>query len=224
VWATSQRLAERTKRLHESYLLRSNIGRRGDLEQRFPRAGAFGASQVLRRLSSCMPRSVDSGGPSHPRHIGCSCVAFGERYNPRRPQHASLEAVPALQSLPRTRSGGARSPLRPAGFSVDASPIVFAVFNHGSAMDARLDTGGWLALTRQGLSPCTIRQAFLGAITPSVQRRAGEVPLKFNHADNVQATLCPTCPLQCLVSPHTQPTRSTKGPPSLEHPLQSLLR
>ena len=36
---------------------------------------------------------------------------------------------------------------------------------HGSAMDARLDTGGWLALTRQGLSPCKRCQAFLGAIT-----------------------------------------------------------
>lgn len=32
---------------------------------------------------------------------------------------------------------------------------------HGSAMDARLATGGWLALTRQGLSPCKRRQAFL---------------------------------------------------------------
>ena len=39
-------------------------------------------------------------------------------------------------------------------------------------MDPRLDTGGWLALTetpyglssRQGLSPCKIRQAFPGAI------------------------------------------------------------
>src|SRR6266516_4450501 len=30
-----------------------------------------------------------------------------------------------------------------------------------SAMNARLDTGGWLALTRQGLSPCKRRQAFL---------------------------------------------------------------
>src|SRR5262249_42550889 len=36
---------------------------------------------------------------------------------------------------------------------------------HGSAMDARLDTGGWLILTRQGLSPCKRRQAYLGAIT-----------------------------------------------------------
>src|SRR5712691_9287466 len=33
--------------------------------------------------------------------------------------------------------------------------------HHDSAMDARLDTGGWLALTRQGLSSCKRRQAFL---------------------------------------------------------------
>jgi hypothetical protein len=33
--------------------------------------------------------------------------------------------------------------------------------HHGSAMDVRLDTGGWLPLTRQGLSPCKKRQAFL---------------------------------------------------------------
>ena len=36
---------------------------------------------------------------------------------------------------------------------------------HGSAMGARLATGGWLALTRQGRSPCKRRQALLGAIT-----------------------------------------------------------
>jgi len=42
---------------------------------------------------------------------------------------------------------------------------------HGSAMDARRATGGWLTLTRQGLSPCKRRQAFLGAITPGVSRR-----------------------------------------------------
>jgi hypothetical protein len=33
-------------------------------------------------------------------------------------------------------------------------------------MDARLATGGWRALTRQGLAPCKRRQAFLGARTP----------------------------------------------------------
>src|SRR5437867_11475927 len=41
---------------------------------------------------------------------------------------------------------------------------------HGSAMDARLATGGWLALTRQGLSPCKRRQAFLGARTLALSR------------------------------------------------------
>ena len=34
-----------------------------------------------------------------------------------------------------------------------------------SATDATLDTGGWLALTRPGLSPGKMRQAYLGAIT-----------------------------------------------------------
>ena len=45
-------------------------------------------------------------------------------------------------------------------------------------MDPRLDTGGWLTLTetpyglssRQGLSPCKIRQAFPGAITAKLSR------------------------------------------------------
>jgi hypothetical protein len=41
---------------------------------------------------------------------------------------------------------------------------------HGSAMDARLDTGGWLALTRPGLSPGKRRQAFLGATTLALSR------------------------------------------------------
>jgi hypothetical protein len=58
------------------------------------RSGAFGASRVLWRLSSCMPRPDDSGGRPHAR--------------PRRVLHA-------LQ--------GARSPLRPTGFSVYACPV-----------------------------------------------------------------------------------------------------
>src|SRR4030095_5985518 len=45
----------------------------------FSWGGAFGASQVLRRLSSCMPRPEDSGGPFHPRLHGWSCIAFGVR-------------------------------------------------------------------------------------------------------------------------------------------------
>ena len=40
--------------------------------------------------------------------------------------------------------------------------------DHDSAMDARLDTGGWLTLARPGLSPGKIRQAFLGAISTEI--------------------------------------------------------
>ena len=36
-----------------------------------PRSGTCGASRVLRRLSSCMPRPEDSDGPPHPSHSGC---------------------------------------------------------------------------------------------------------------------------------------------------------
>src|SRR5207248_1719745 len=42
-----------------------------------PRPEASGASHVLRRLSSCMPRPADAGGPAQPGHIGCVHVAFG---------------------------------------------------------------------------------------------------------------------------------------------------
>ena len=45
------------------------------------------------------------------------------------------------------------------------APLIRRVSHRDSAMDARLATRGWLALTRQGLAPCKRRQAFLGAIT-----------------------------------------------------------
>jgi hypothetical protein len=48
---------------------------------------------------------------------------------------------------------------------VYASPVLFELAF--SATGATLDTGGWLNLTRQGLTPCKIRQALLGALTPS---------------------------------------------------------
>jgi len=40
----------------------------------------------------------------------------------------------------------------------------------GSAVSATLDTGGWLALSRPGLSPGKMRQAYLGAITFPLRR------------------------------------------------------
>ena len=128
------------------------------------RAGASGASQVLQHLSSCMPRPEDSGGPTSPCPCGGARVAFGGVKTLGVRNKRRFEAVPALQ--------GARSPLRPTGYAVYASPILFAGRDRpDSAMDARLATGGWLALTRQGLSPCKRCQAFLGAITPGLRRR-----------------------------------------------------
>ena len=86
---------------------------------RVPRAGASGAAHVRGRLASGRPRPVDAGGPAPPRPHGGAGVAFGARYTPRPPQHASRDAGPARP--------GARSPLRPPGCAVDASPLVVAV-------------------------------------------------------------------------------------------------
>ena len=103
----------------------------------------------------------------HPLALaGISGVAFGVRYNPRRPQQTYLEAVPALQ--------GAR---RPYGLQDSLStlrPPCSPPFGD-SATHARLDTGGWLALTRRGLSPRKKRRAYLGARTARVQPSAGSV-------------------------------------------------
>jgi hypothetical protein len=41
-----------------------------------------------------------------------------------------------------------------------------------SATGATLDTGGWLGLTRQGLSPCKMHQASLDALTLKTAARS----------------------------------------------------
>ena len=102
-----------------------------------------------------MPRPVDSGGSPHPRQSGCFRVAFGGPLNPRHPQKLNLETVPALQ--------GARPPLRPTGFSVYASPALFTVPSAPPRTQDSIRVGGWLTLTRQGLSPRKMRRALLGA-------------------------------------------------------------
>jgi len=83
----------------------------------FATAGTSGASQVLRRLSSCMPRPEDSGGPAPPCPDGGARVAFGS-VKTLGVRNSHFEAVPALQ--------GTRLPLRPTGFAVYASSILFA--------------------------------------------------------------------------------------------------
>jgi len=54
-----------------------------------------------------------------------------------------------------------------------------------SATGATLDTGGWLTLTRQGLAPCKMHQASLGALTfESAAQKAGQgiSNLRYNFA------------------------------------------
>jgi len=63
--------------------------------------------------------------------------------------------------------------------------LVRPATQHGSAMDPRLDTGGWLALTRRGLSPRKMRRALPGAITPAMSRAGATAP-----ASRSMALLC----------------------------------
>jgi hypothetical protein len=90
------------------------------IHRRCPRAGAAGVSHVLRRRSSCRPRAEDSGGPCHPRLCTAGLVWPAGCVQTRGVRTKRLcEAVPALP--------GARSPLRPPGYAVDASSIWFVV-------------------------------------------------------------------------------------------------
>ena len=76
------------------------------------------------------------------------------------------ERLPRLKSLQE----GATS-LWPSDYSVYASRLLFThpaglkPRHERSASRARLDTGGWLILTRPGLSPGKKRQASLDALT-----------------------------------------------------------
>jgi hypothetical protein len=105
----------------------------------FSTAGASGASHVLRRLSSCMPRPEDSGGPALPRLTGRARVAFG-----------SVQTLGVRNEPFRSCASTSGCAVTPAASRILCLPFVHLVHrSHGSAMDARLDTGGWLALTRR---------------------------------------------------------------------------
>ena len=101
-------------------------------------------------LPACRGLRTPADLPLLAMSVGSCCLR--ERSNPRRPH----QALSKLYQHFRVRGHpcglqDTLSTLRPS-----CSPCL-----HDSAMDARLDTGGWLALPRQGLSPCKRRQAFL---------------------------------------------------------------
>ncbi len=118
--------------------------------------GIFGASRVLERLSSCMPRPEDSGGHPRPRdETGASCC-LPARQNCRHPHWLFRSCT--------STSGNAISPTAYKILCVRLPHILVRGLPH-SATGPTLDTGGSLALTRRGLTPRKRRQALLGAMT-----------------------------------------------------------
>src|SRR5947209_33101 len=109
-----------------------------------------------------MPRPEDSGGPAPPRPDGGARIAFG-----------SVKTLGVRNKPFRSCTSTSGCAVTPAAYRILClrfAHLVRRVYHHDSAMDARLDTGGWLALTRQGLAPCKRRQAYLGAITLRFRR------------------------------------------------------
>ena len=100
----------------------------------FSTAGTSGASQVLRRLSSCMPRPEDSDGPAPPCQDGGARIAFGS-VKTLGVRDSHVEAVPALQ--------GTRLPLRPPGGSIDASSILFTALTAPPWTQDAIRAGGY---------------------------------------------------------------------------------
>ena len=94
------------------------------------------------------------------------------RYKPRQSELTILGAIPALQDHD-SPYGLYISLCTLHLFCSLAALIIFfkekkcgKVFRStNSATGATLDTGGWLNLTRQGLTPCKMHQALLDALT-----------------------------------------------------------
>jgi hypothetical protein len=120
-------------------------------------AGIHGVSQVLRRSSPCMPCPDDPGRPpeSHP----IDSFAWASHKRKRLPPASSI----VLSGLYQT-SGRCGLP-----YGLHGSLCTLQTFRSvrrrrlSSYGSATLGTGGWLDLTRQGLTPCKKRQACLGA-------------------------------------------------------------
>ena len=125
----------------------------------FSTAGTSGASQVLRRLSSCMPRPEDAGGPPPPRHVGGIVLPSGA-FKPS----ASAIAMSKLYQHFRVRGHpyglqDALSTLRPS-----CSPQASLRLRHG-----RKTRYGWVA------SPSPTR-TFTLQETPSLSWRDNAGP------------------------------------------------
>ncbi len=141
----------------------------------FPTQYSAGNHQGLpssRYISSYMPQLENPAESSQP------CPYGRYTWTSSTLQLSSLGTVIYVEAIPALRRADA---LRPIRFSVYASPVLFMrlsvvcypvtgknSLSPHSASSATLDTGGWLILTRQGLPPCKMHQASLGALTPHI--------------------------------------------------------
>ena len=116
--------------------------------------GILRASQVLKRFSPYMPRPPTPAESPASCLYRCFLVGFQSIYTVA----LRFDNVTRLNSF---RDGAA--PL--TACMVPCVRLRCVVHLLGSFTTPTLSTGGWLFLTRQGLSPCKKRQAFLGAQT-----------------------------------------------------------
>ena len=127
----------------------------------------MGSLKFLNRFSTDMPGARTPAGPlaSHPTD---AFVWASVTLTTSPPAWLLLTRLESLQSGADTPLAYRLLCLRFTSFVRLRPQIPFRRFR--SARGARLDTGGWLALTRRGLSPRQKRQASLDALTLSISR------------------------------------------------------
>jgi hypothetical protein len=132
-----------------------------------------------RCTSMHMPRLENPADSPHPHQGGCFTwtsstlqpSSVGTKAFSGRCQHVRITVIPVAYAFlcgPKTLRGAGSTLHRFCSQCAYARRIHYGDFpKHCSATGATLDTGGWLALSRQGLPPCKVHQASLGALTLS---------------------------------------------------------
>ena len=143
--------------------------------------GVEWASQVLVCIFSYMPRLENSAGPSHPRLLRMILFCLRRALQPSATETSSFRSDTST-------SGSAISPAACMILCVRFTCFVRSAWRN-SATGATLDTGGWLTLTRQGLTPCKMHQASLGAPTPRISCTKSRVR-HFQLLQNCAGFLC----------------------------------
>lgn len=128
------------------------------------------------RMSSGPPCGNLRGFPGSPTHLFLHATACGlRRISTPLPERVllcclrcTLKPSASATSLSRSCTSTSGSAISPAAYRIlclRLAHLVHPASQQYSAMDPRLDTGGWLALTRRGLPPRKMRRALPGAIT-----------------------------------------------------------